>query len=165
MHPRRDSNVHAWLSPPRRAVRRGRCRVYIIDRTTTRGRAAMVESRRALRLVGVIIAAALIAGCGAEQQERYDIKFPHVTAPATPKGQAAQLSQVLAEARFPGRVSVEVYPSGQLMEDSDSLEALAFGEIQMIAVSLSVFDRRTTRFQVFGFAFLFPDLERGERGQ
>lgn len=125
----------------------------------------MVESRRALRLVGVIIAAALIAGCGAEQQERYVIKFPHVTAPATPKGQAAQRFKELAEARFPGRVSVEVYPSGQLMEDSDSLEALAFGEIQMIAVSLSVFDRLTTRFQVFDLPFLFPDIESVERFQ
>jgi C4-dicarboxylate-binding protein DctP len=93
------------------------------------------------------------------------IKFPHVTAPATPKGQTAQRFKELVEARFPGRVSVEVYPSAQLMSDSDSLEALAFGEIQMIAVSLSLFDRLTHRFQVFDLPFLFPNLDAVERFQ
>jgi len=124
----------------------------------------MNGAMRACGWLGVI-AAALLAGCGAEREQTYVIKFPHVTAPATPKGQAAQRFKELAEARFPGRVSVEVYPSAQLMEDSDSLEALAFGEIQMIAVTLSVFDRLTTRFQVFDLPFLFSDIAAVERFQ
>ena len=112
----------------------------------------------------------LVASCGAPgdepQRERlYVIKFPHVTAPATPKGQSAERFKQLAEQRFPNRVRVEVYPSAQLMEDSESLEALAFGEVQMIAVSLSVFDRLTTKFQVFDLPFLFPDMASVERFQ
>jgi C4-dicarboxylate-binding protein DctP len=98
-------------------------------------------------------------------EEPIIIKFPHVTAPATPKGQTAQRFKELAEARFPGRVEVQIYPSGQLMTDSDSLEALAFGEIQMIAVSLSLFDRLTHQFQVFDLPFLFPSLDAVERFQ
>ncbi|HEY5622977.1 MAG TPA: DctP family TRAP transporter solute-binding subunit, partial [Gammaproteobacteria bacterium] len=62
-------------------------------------------------------------------------------------------------------VEVEVYPSSQLMNDDDSLEALAFGEIQMIAVSLSKFDRLTHAFQVFDLPFLFPSLEAVEAFQ
>jgi len=58
-----------------------------------------------------------------------------------------------------------VYPSSQLMNDDDSLEALAFGEIQMIAVSLSKFDRLTEKFQIFDLPFLFSDLESVERFQ
>jgi C4-dicarboxylate-binding protein DctP len=95
----------------------------------------------------------------------YVIKFPHVTAPATPKGQMAQRFKELAEERFPGRVRVEVYPSAQLMEDTESIEALSFGEIQMIATSLSLFDRLTPRFQVFDLPFLFPNLPAVERFQ
>jgi C4-dicarboxylate-binding protein DctP len=125
----------------------------------------MVEATRAFRWLGAVAAASLIAACGTEQREHYVIKFPHVTAPATPKGQAAQRFKELAEARYPDRITVEVYPSAQLMEDSDSLEALAFGEIQMVAVSLSVFDRLTTRFQVFDLPFLFADIEAVERFQ
>jgi C4-dicarboxylate-binding protein DctP len=108
----------------------------------------------------------LVAACGGgTEQKLYVIKFPHVTAPATPKGQTAERFKQLAEQRFPGRVRVEVYPSAQLMEDSESLEALAFGEIQMIAASLSLFDRLTTKFQVFDLPFLFPDLAAVERFQ
>jgi C4-dicarboxylate-binding protein DctP len=62
-------------------------------------------------------------------------------------------------------VKVEVYPSSQLMDDDDSLEALAFGEIQMIAVSLSKFDRMTKKFQVFDLPFLFKDLKAVEEFQ
>jgi C4-dicarboxylate-binding protein DctP len=93
------------------------------------------------------------------------IKFPHVTAPATPKGQMAQRFKELAEERFPGRVRVEVYPSAQLMEDTEAIEALAFGEVQMIATSLSLYDRLTPKFQVFDLPFLFPDLPAVERFQ
>ncbi len=129
--------------------------------------------RGARRIAALVLATVLVAGCGggaggggeAAQDQVYLIKFPHVTAPGTPKGQAAQRFKELAEARFPGRVVVEVYPSSQLMNDDDSLEALAFGEIQMIAVSLSKFDRLTHSYQVFDLPFLFPSLEAVEAFQ
>jgi C4-dicarboxylate-binding protein DctP len=131
---------------------------------------AAVRRRVAAQLLGLALAA--FAACGGPgpgtapmAAEPYVIKFPHVVAPATPKGQMAQRFKELAEQRFPGRVRVEVYPSAQLMEDTESIEALAFGEIQMIAVSLSLFDRLTPRFQVFDLPFLFPDLEAVERFQ
>jgi C4-dicarboxylate-binding protein DctP len=121
-------------------------------------------------LLGLALAA--VAACGGAAPgaapsagEPFVIKFPHVVAPATPKGQMAQRFKELAEQRFPGRVRVEVYPSAQLMEDTESIEALAFGEAQMIATSLSVFDRLTPRFQVFDLPFLFPDLDAVERFQ
>lgn len=98
-------------------------------------------------------------------EKTYVIKFPHVTAPATPKGQGADLLKKLVEERLEGKVRVEVYPAGQLMSDDDSLEALAFGEVQMIAISLSKFDRLTTKFQIFDLPFLFEDIEAVERFQ
>ena len=83
--------------------------------------------------------AAFITACGGGGGSAADgpilIKFPHVTAPTTPKGRAAERFEQLVEERLAGRVEVEVYPSSQLMNDDDSLDALAFGEIQMIAVS------------------------------
>jgi C4-dicarboxylate-binding protein DctP len=135
-----------------------------------------VEAHIRQFLFGFLIV--LIAGCGGSAGDSgapssasfgggklYVIKFPHVTAPATPKGQTAERFKQLAEQRFPGRVRVEVYPSAQLMEDSESLEALAFGEVQMIATSFSLFDRLTTKFQVFDLPFLFRDLASVERFQ
>ncbi|MEE8496796.1 MAG: DctP family TRAP transporter solute-binding subunit [Xanthomonadales bacterium] len=120
---------------------------------------------------GLLIPLALIfqlvlTACAPDDQEKtFVIKFPHVTAPATPKGQGAERLRQLVDERLGGRVKVEVYPSSQLMNDDDSLEALAFGEIQMIAVSLSKFDRLTSRFQVFDLPFLFTDLQAVENFQ
>lgn len=107
-----------------------------------------------------------LASCGGQSEDGpIVIKFPHVTAPATPKGQAADRFKQLVEERLSGRVVVEVYPSGQLMSDDDSLDSLAFGEVQMIAVSLSKLDRLTHAFQVFDLPFLFRDLEAVEKFQ
>jgi C4-dicarboxylate-binding protein DctP len=129
-----------------------------------------VPARIRVILLGFALAA--LTGCGngdgggaRAAAEPYVIKFPHVTAPATPKGQMAQRFKELAEQRFPGRVRVEVYPSAQLMEDTESIEALAFGEVQMIAASVSLYDRLTPKFQVFDLPFLFPDLAAVERFQ
>jgi C4-dicarboxylate-binding protein DctP len=129
-----------------------------------------VHSRYGVLLLGLAMAA--LASCGGSAPgsatssgEPYVIKFPHVVAPATPKGIMAQRFKELAEERFPGRVRVEVYPSAQLMEDTESIEALAFGEVQMIATSLSLFDRLTPKFQVFDLPFLFPNLQAIERFQ
>lgn len=119
-----------------------------------------------LRVVTTLCLAMLITSCSKDASDApILIKFPHVTAPATPKGRAADYFKQLVEERLAGRVVVEVYPSGQLMSDDDSLDALAFGEVQMIAISLSKLDRLTTKFQVFDLPFLFPDLPTVERFQ
>jgi len=123
------------------------------------------------RRVAVAIVCAGLVACGGagepgqSESTTYVIKFPHVVAPSTPKGQAAERFKELAEARFPGRVKIEIYPSAQLMDDSDALEALAFGEIQMIAPAASLFDRLTPKFQLFDLPFLFPDMAAVERFQ
>lgn len=128
-----------------------------------------MNSRNWHKIFAVIVVSVMVESCGGGAGESADepilIKFPHVTAPATPKGQAADRFRRVVEERLAGRVTVEIYPSGQLMSDDDSLDALAFGEIQMIAVSLSKLDRLTHGFQVFDLPFLFPDLETVGRFQ
>jgi C4-dicarboxylate-binding protein DctP len=93
------------------------------------------------------------------------IKFPHDLAPNTPKGLGANHFKRIVEERLPGRVTVEVYPSASLMDDQTSLEALAFGEIQMIAISVSKLEGLTKRFRVFDLPFLFADMAQVEAFQ
>ena len=132
----------------------------------------MVAAHSRIRVILLGLALAALVSCGGSPPGAvpasagpYLIKFPHVTALATPKGQMAQRFKEVAEQRFPGRVRVEVYPSAQLMEDTESIEALAFGEVQMIAASVSLYDRLTPKFQVFDLPFLFPNLAAVERFQ
>ncbi len=135
----------------------------------------MMQARVRAALLGGLLST--IVGCGgsgapasdaapvADEATLYVIKFPHVVALATPKGQMAQRFKELVEERYPNRVRVEVYPSAQLMEDTESIEALAFGEVQMIATSVALYDRLTQKLQVFDLPFLFPDLAAVERFQ
>jgi len=93
------------------------------------------------------------------------IKFSHVVAENTPKGQGALLFKKLAEERLPGKVKVEVYPSSQLFGDGKEMEALLLGDVQLIAPSLSKFDRYTNQIQVFDLPFLFNDIAAIHRFQ
>jgi len=124
------------------------------------------STRKLISAAAIFCATLLVVSCGQKANDGpILIKFPHVTAPGTPKGQAADRFKQVVEERLAGRVVVEVYPSGQLMSDDDSLDALAFGEVQMIAISLSKLDRLTHKFQIFDLPFLFPDLDTVERFQ
>jgi C4-dicarboxylate-binding protein DctP len=115
--------------------------------------------------VCLLLGLALAACSPGPGDDRIVIKFPHIVAPGTPKGQGAERLRQLIGERLGDRVVMEVYPSAQLMNEDDAIEMLAFGEVQMIAPSLSKFDRLTRKFQVFDLPFLFPDLEAVERFQ
>jgi C4-dicarboxylate-binding protein DctP len=116
------------------------------------------------RVIAVLSAVATLLS-GAALGQPIVIKFPHDLAPNTPKGLGADHFKRTVEERLPGRVVVEVYPSASLMDDQTSLEALAFGEIQMIAISVSKLEGLTKRFRVFDLPFLFADMEQVEAFQ
>jgi C4-dicarboxylate-binding protein DctP len=104
--------------------------------------------------------------CGPAQAKKpIIIKFPHVVSEKSPKGMAALKFKQRAEELLEGKVEVEVYPNSQLMGDDESLEALATGNIQMIALSLSKFDRLTKKLQLFDLPFLFKDMAAVDRFQ
>jgi C4-dicarboxylate-binding protein DctP len=113
-----------------------------------------------------IIASTLLAVAGiATAQQPIVIKFSHVVAENTPKGQGALKFKELAEKRLPGKVQVQVFPSSQLFGDAKELEALLLGDVQFIAPSLSKFDRYTKKLQVFDLPFLFANQEAVDRFQ
>jgi C4-dicarboxylate-binding protein DctP len=93
------------------------------------------------------------------------IKVSHVVAENTPKGQAAVKFKELAEKKLPGKVEVQVFPSSQLFGDGKEMEALLLGDVQIIAPSLSKFDRYTKKLQVFDLPFLFQDIAAVDRFQ
>ena len=127
--------------------------------------------RRHLLATAGVIAGALAMPMLASAQAPIVIKFSHVVADQTPKGQGALKFKELAEKKFPGRVNVQVFPNSQLFGDGKELEALLLGDVQLIAPSLSKFDRYTKKIQVFDLPFLFDDIaavdtfQAGPKGQ
>jgi len=93
------------------------------------------------------------------------IKFAHVVADNTPKGQGALLFKQLAEERLPGRVKVEVYPNSSLFGDGKEMEALLLGDVQMLAPSLAKFEQYAKPVQIFDLPFLFDNMEAVDRFQ
>ncbi len=114
------------------------------------------------RFAATLVALAFAA---AAQSAPIVIKFSHVVAEKTPKGQAALKFKELAEKLLPGKVDVQVFPNSQLFGDGKEMEALLLGDVQIIAPSLSKFDRYTKKLQVFDLPFLFNDIGAVDRFQ
>jgi C4-dicarboxylate-binding protein DctP len=93
------------------------------------------------------------------------IKFSHVVAENTPKGQMANKFKALVEQRLPGKVVVEVYPNSQLFGDNKVLQAMLLGDVQLAAPSLSKFESFTRKLQLFDLPFLFKDMDAVDRFQ
>ncbi|MFP5406070.1 MAG: TRAP transporter substrate-binding protein [Gammaproteobacteria bacterium] len=118
-----------------------------------------------LMAAAVAGAFALSFSAAALAQSPIVVKFSHVVAEATPKGQGAIKFKEVAEKLLPGKVQVQVFPSSQLFGDAKEMEAVLLGDVQIIAPSLSKFDRYTKKVQLFDLPFLFDDLEAVDRFQ
>ncbi len=121
-----------------------------------------------LRKVSTILAISAVStmlAVGSAIAAPITIKFSHVVAENTPKGQMCNKFKDLVAERLAGKVVVEVFPNSQLFGDNKVLEAMLLGDVQLAAPSLSKFGRYTKSLQLFDLPFLFKDIEAVERFQ
>lgn len=94
------------------------------------------------------------------------IKFSHVTnTDKHPKGIAASLLESRVNEEMNGKACMEVFPNSSLYDDDKVLEALANGDVQLAAPSLSKFEEYTKKYRVFDLPFLFKDINAVDRFQ
>lgn len=91
------------------------------------------------------------------------IKFSHVVAVDTPKGQAAEYFKKLVEERSHGQIKVEVYPNSSLFNDKDVMTPLMTNAVQMAAPSFSKFTKFAPQLQLVDLPFLFNDVDQLHR--
>jgi len=116
-------------------------------------RRTMVKAARTLLLLAL---AAPVPARGADPV--IVIRFSHVVAVDTPKGQAAELFRRRAAELTGGRVRVDVFPNGTGYKDHEEIQALQLGAIDLLAPSLSKFGQLGVReFEAFDLPFLFED--------
>ncbi|OEH92105.1 TRAP transporter substrate-binding protein [Bacillus solimangrovi] len=125
-----------------------------------------------------VLSVSVLAGCGARSQEssggneigndndqqvtseeKIVVKFSHVVAENTPKGQAAIMFEQLAEEYTGGRVDVQVFPNSQLYNDDDVLAAVQQNNIQLAAPATSKVSKLFPEWTIFDFPFAFPNVE------
>ncbi|MEN2398070.1 DctP family TRAP transporter solute-binding subunit [Pseudomonas halotolerans] len=116
-------------------------------------------------LTGLLASVALVGALSAQAAEPILIKFSHITADSTPKGQGALMFKKLVEERLPGKVQVQVYSNSSLYGDGKEMEALLLGEVQMLAPAPSKLEQYTKQLQLFDLMFLFDDVSAAQRFQ
>ncbi len=122
-------------------------------------------SKSKVLLITLVVAAALVASASVAMAKPIKIKFSHVVAENTPKGQMANKFKQLVDERLGGKVVVEVFPNSQLFGDNKVLEAMLLGDVQIAAPSLSKFKKYTKSLQIFDLPFLFKDMAAVEKFQ
>ncbi len=123
----------------------------------------MIRNKRIL--VGLLMTAFFMVSASIATAAPIVIKFSHVVAENTPKGQMANKFKDLIDERLDGKVEVEVFPNSQLFGDNKVLEAMVLGDVQLAAPSLSKFKKYTKSLQIFDLPFLFKDMAAAERFQ
>ncbi len=118
-----------------------------------------------MKLIIALCSALLLCLSAAASADPIIIKYSHVVAVDTPKGQAAVKFKELAEKYLPGKVEVQVFPNSQLFGDGKEMEALLLGDVQIVAPSLSKFSKYTKKLQIFDLPFLFDDIHAVDRFQ
>ncbi|MBL4868871.1 MAG: hypothetical protein JKY67_21105 [Pseudomonadales bacterium] len=95
--------------------------------------------------------------------EPIHIKFSHVVAENTPKGQMALKLKELVDSDLAGKVVIDIFPNAQLFGDNKVLEAVLLGDVHLAAPSLGKFKRYTKKLQIFDLPFLFEDMASAYR--
>ena len=122
--------------------------------------------RSSLVFVSLLVAVTFVASATLATAAPIVIKFSHVVAENTPKGQMANKFRDLVKERLgDDKVVVEVFPNSQLFGDNKVLEAMMLGDVQLAAPSLSKFKKYTDSLQLFDLPFLFKDMAAAERFQ
>lgn len=123
----------------------------------------IIKGRTLIAMLAVLLILAL-AGCGSGGKEdgksagtdaakKITVKFSHVVAETTPKGQAALKFKELLEKS--GQFEVQIFPSSQLYGDKEELEALKANNVQLIAPSVTKLVGFVPAFQLVDMPFLF----------
>jgi C4-dicarboxylate-binding protein DctP len=108
------------------------------------------------RALGVLTLSTVLFAAPVLAEQPIVIKFSHVVAVDTPKGNAAEFFKKRAEELTKGKVKVEVYPNSQLYKDKEEMEALQLGAVQMLAPSLAKFGPLGVKdFEVFDLPYIF----------
>jgi len=122
-------------------------------------------ARLTLRGAVRVLAASALFAAFSVQADPILIKFSHITADNTPKGQGALMFKKLVEERLAGQVQVQVYSNSSLFGDGKEMEALLLNDVQMLAPAPSKLKQYTKQLQLFDLMFLFDDMAAAQRFQ
>lgn len=119
---------------------------------------AQAGRRGALKLMTSVAAASVVPSIAlAQGAGKFNLKIA-ITLPEshpTPVALKAACAEILKESN--GRLNIEVYPSGQLGSDTDTLSQVRSGAIDFVCTAGSIYGNLTPTAAINSIAFAFPD--------
>ncbi|MTH79086.1 TRAP transporter substrate-binding protein [Paracoccus aestuariivivens] len=108
-------------------------------------------------LVSIALVAALAAGPIAAQE--YSFKIGHTNAADEVQDKGLQKMRELLEEKTGGAATLEIFPGGQLGDESQLIEGVMLGSVDMSMTSNSLLSNYVEDYKVFDMPFLFPTIE------
>lgn len=118
------------------------------------------RSRLLIACLGVCLL--MLSACNPARggnQQRFELRFSHVTSQGTPKGLAADYFAQRVEENSGGRIAVEVFPNSELYGDKDEMQAIQSNAVQVLAPASAKFTTIAPSLQVLDLPFIFDSLE------
>ena len=120
------------------------------------------------KILSVVLALVMIfalTACGggtkdstkAPADEKIVIKYSHVQGISTPTHKAAEWLKNYLETESNGKVTMEIYPSGQLYDDSTEIDAIIAGNVDMISTQISKLTSLDPDYQCSLVPYLFSN--------
>ncbi|NNE83973.1 MAG: DctP family TRAP transporter solute-binding subunit [Alphaproteobacteria bacterium] len=107
-------------------------------------------------LFAAVGATVLGVSASAATAAEYTFKFAHVLSTDTPGHMAAELLAKKVAENTGGKVAIEVFPAGQLGNDTEIVEQIQLGSIHMGIPPTAKLGNFEQRMQLFDLPFIFP---------
>jgi len=126
----------------------------------------MIMDRRTLSFLGlgILIGAIFSSGLFAwlshhdgSTQDNLVLKLAHVLPPEAPVHSGMERFAELVAEKSGGKVEVQLFPSGQLGSETETLEQLQRGALAMVKTSTSAMEGFVPEMALFGLPYLFRD--------
>lgn len=115
-----------------------------------------MSTKRLGRRLPAIAVAALLAGSGVAAAD--EIVLAHGANPGNPRSDAAEMFAELVERYSGGAITVNVAGAASLGDDSEMIQSVKVGTIQMTANSQGAFSQVVPEVATLGLPFLFNEL-------
>ena len=112
-----------------------------------------------LKHTTILLLSVILLACGGQQQSKKTLKLAH----GLPKTHSVHQGMLFMKERLGelsgGKMDLEIYDSGQLGSENQTLEMLQIGSLDMAKVSSGALEGFVDEFKVFGIPYLFVSKE------
>lgn len=103
------------------------------------------------------------SGKASQDDVKFELKFSDVQPETHPTNIAAQWMADELEKRTDGRVTMRIYPGGQLGGPDELIAAMELGDVDMVWVTTADLARHSKPFSIFSLSYLVQDREHFKR--